>query len=46
MERHIGRHFGLLASGAGTTSRYSRGLIRFLSHHGLRGIDPAKFAIR
>ena len=46
MERHIGRHFGLLASGAGTTSRYSRGLIRFLSRHGLRGVDPAKFAIR
>lgn len=46
MERHIGRHFGLLASGAGTTSRYSRGLIRFLSRHGLRGVDPARFAIR
>ena len=46
MERHIALHFGLLASGAGTTSRYSRGLIRFLSRHGLRGVDPAKFAIR
>ena len=43
---HIARHVGLLASGAATTSRYSRGLLRFLSRHGLRGVDPAEFAIR
>jgi hypothetical protein len=46
MERHIALHFGRLASGAATTSRYSRGLIRFLGRHGLRGVDPAGFAIR
>jgi flavin-dependent dehydrogenase len=43
---HIARHVGLLASGAATTSRYSRGLLRFLSRYGLRGVDPADLAIR
>ena len=43
---HISRHFGLLASGANTTSRYSQGLLRFMGRYGLRGVDPAKFAIR
>jgi flavin-dependent dehydrogenase len=46
MGTHIARHVGLLASGAATTSRYSRGLLRFLSRHGLRGADPASLAIR
>jgi len=46
LERHIARHVGLLASGAATTSRYSRGLLRFMSRHGLRGVDPKAFAIR
>ena len=46
VEHHIARHVGLLASGAATTSRYSRGLLRFLSRHGLRGVDPKGFAIR
>jgi len=46
MQQHIARHVGLLASGAATTSRYSRGLLRFLSRHGLRGVDPAELAIR
>jgi len=46
VEQHISRHVGLLASGAATTSRYSRGLLRFLSRHGLRGVDPARLAIR
>ena len=46
LEGHIGRHIGLLASGAGTTSRYSRGLLRFMSRHALRGVDPAELAIR
>jgi flavin-dependent dehydrogenase len=45
-QRHIERHIGLQASGAATTSRYSRGLLRFLSRYGLRGIDPATLAIR
>lgn len=46
MGRHIERHVGLMASGAATTARYSRGLLRFLGRHGLRGIDPAKYSIR
>jgi flavin-dependent dehydrogenase len=46
VEHHIARHVGLLASGAGTTSRYSRGLLRFMSRHGRRGVDPAELAIR
>jgi hypothetical protein len=29
-----------------TTSRYSRGLLRVLGRHGLRGVDPDRFAIR
>jgi hypothetical protein len=43
---HIARHVGLLASGAATTSRYSRGLLRFLGRYGLRGVDPGGLAIR
>ncbi len=46
MQTHIARHVGLLASGAATTSRYSRGLLRFLGRYGLRGVDPAGLAIR
>jgi flavin-dependent dehydrogenase len=46
VEQHIARHVGLLASGAATTSRYSRGLLRFMSRYGLRGVDPAELAIR
>jgi len=46
MQTHIARHVGLLASGAATTSRYSRGLLRFLGRYGLRGVDPAELAIR
>jgi flavin-dependent dehydrogenase len=46
MQNHIERHVALQATGAATTSRYSRGLLRFLSHYGLRGVDPAPLAIR
>jgi flavin-dependent dehydrogenase len=46
MATHIARHVGLLASGAATTSRYSRGLLRFLGRYGLRGVEPADLAIR
>ena len=46
MQTHIARHVGLLASGAATTSRYSRSLLRFLGRYGLRGVDPADLAIR
>jgi hypothetical protein len=46
MDAHVARHVGLLASGAATTARYSRALLRFLSRHGLRGVDPGELAIR
>jgi flavin-dependent dehydrogenase len=46
MQDHIERHIALQASGARTTARYSRGLLRFLSRHALRGIEPEGFAIR
>ena len=46
MQNHIERHIALQATGAATTSRYSRGLLRFLSRYGLRGIDPAPLAIK
>jgi flavin-dependent dehydrogenase len=45
-QRHIERHIALQASGVGTTSRYSRGLLRLLGRHGLRGVEPAHLAIR
>jgi flavin-dependent dehydrogenase len=43
---HIERHIALQASGAGTLRRYSRGLLRFMGRHGLRGVEPTEFAIR
>jgi flavin-dependent dehydrogenase len=46
LQNHIEREMALLACGVGTTSRYSRGLLRFLGRHGLRGRVPATFAIQ
>jgi flavin-dependent dehydrogenase len=43
---HIERQVALQASGVGTTSRYSRGLLRWLGCHGLRGIEASELAIR
>jgi flavin-dependent dehydrogenase len=45
-QNHIERHIALQASGAGTTRRYSRGLLRFMGRHALRGVKPAEMAIR
>jgi hypothetical protein len=45
MQRHIELHMALQASGVRTTSRYSRGLLRLLGRHGLRGVNPADLAI-
>lgn len=45
-QNHIERHIALQASGMGTMSRYSRGLLRLLGRYGLRGIEPASLAIR
>jgi flavin-dependent dehydrogenase len=46
VQNHIERHVALQATGAATTSRYSRGLLRFLSRYGLRGVDPGPLAIK
>jgi flavin-dependent dehydrogenase len=46
MQNHIERNIALQATGAATTSRYSRGLLRFLGRYGLRGVDPAPLAIK
>jgi flavin-dependent dehydrogenase len=45
-QAYIERQIGLQASGTATTSRYSRGVLRFLGRHGLRGVDPGPLAIR
>jgi len=45
-QHHIERHVALQASGVATTSRYSRGLLRFLGRHGVRDVDPGDLAIR
>jgi flavin-dependent dehydrogenase len=45
-QNHIERHVALQASGMATTARYSRGLLRFLSRHALRGMAPGPLAIR
>jgi flavin-dependent dehydrogenase len=46
LRHHIERHVALQASGTRTTSRYSRGLLRWLGRHGLRGVEPAEQAIQ
>jgi flavin-dependent dehydrogenase len=46
VQNHIDLHVALQATGAATTSRYSRGLLRFLSRYGLRGVDPGPLAIK
>jgi flavin-dependent dehydrogenase len=46
MQNHIERHVALQATGAATTARYSRGLLRVLGRYGLRGIEPAPLAIK
>jgi flavin-dependent dehydrogenase len=45
-QHHIERHIALQASGMGTLRRYSRGLLRFMGRHGLRGVEPTDLAIR
>jgi len=46
LQRHIERHIALQATGIGTVSRYNRGLLRLLGRYGLRGVEPADFAIQ
>jgi flavin-dependent dehydrogenase len=45
IQNHIERQVATMATGAATTSRYSRGLLRFLRRFALRGLDPRDFAI-
>ena len=45
LQDHIEANITGLASGTSITSRYSLGLLRFLGHHGLRGVSPAALAI-
>jgi len=45
LQDHIEANVAGLASGTRITSRYSRGLLRFLGRHGLRGVSPAALAI-
>ena len=45
MHTHMERNIACMASGASTLSRYSRGLVKFMSRHGVRDVDPADLAI-
>ena len=45
MNRHIETRIACMASGATTTSLYSRGLIKFMAKHGIWKIDPSTLAI-
>lgn len=46
LQDHIEANIAGLASGTSITSPYSRGLLRFLGRHGLRGVSPAPLAIQ
>jgi flavin-dependent dehydrogenase len=46
LQDHVEKHVAWMASGASTASPYSRSLLRLLARFGLRGADPAAFAIR
>jgi len=46
IKSYINRLIALMASGATTTSLYSRGFIKFMAHHGIWKADPAELAIR
>lgn len=46
IQRHIGKNFAGMASGALTSHPYSRGLLAFLGKYGIRGYEPADFAIQ
>ena len=46
MERHISKNFSGMAAGAFINRPYSRWLLSMLGRHGIRGYDPADFAVR
>lgn len=45
MHTHMERNIACMASGASTLSSYSRGLVKFMSRHGVRDVNPADLAI-
>jgi len=46
IHKHIETQIACMASGAYTLSRYSRGMVKFMSRHGVWNNDPADLAIR
>jgi flavin-dependent dehydrogenase len=46
IHRYVESHIACMASGATTSSSYSRGFIKFMARHGIQGVDPASLAIR
>ncbi|MGH8093661.1 MAG: NAD(P)/FAD-dependent oxidoreductase [Chthoniobacterales bacterium] len=46
MQRHVEKNLSGMASGAYIARPYSRFLLRFLGRYGIRGWEPADFAIR
>ncbi len=46
IHRYVESHIACMASGATTSSSYSRGFIKFMARHGIQGVDPAALAIR
>lgn len=46
IKTYMNRLIALMASGATTTSAYSRGVIKFMARHGIMKSDPTSLAIR
>jgi flavin-dependent dehydrogenase len=46
IKAYMNRLIALMASGATTTSAYSRGVIKFMARHGIMKSDPVSLAIR
>lgn len=46
IKMYMNRLIALMASGATTTSAYSRGVIKFMARHGIMKADPVELAIR
>jgi hypothetical protein len=46
IKTYMNRLIALMASGATTTSAYSRGVIKFMARYGIMKSDPATLAIR
>jgi flavin-dependent dehydrogenase len=46
LHKHIETQIACMASGASTLSRYSRGMVKFMSKHGIWKSDPGTLAIR